>query len=339
MRPAHKSEIVKINRVVTAIDDNYLLPLIVMAFSAKKNCDSAFEIVVGYDPEKLSVASRETISKCFAILEIPLQLKSFTLKADFRDNNHITATTFVRFLMFDSFDGSVLWLDVDLICLPKWDQVFTEFAPDMQSTLIFGAREYLAVPGEKTASPNNLAMQAMGKDYFNAGVLLINCDLWKTNNIPNTWPYLLSNYDRLGFQFSDQCIINYSCVNHYKNLPSKYNALAPNQVRYRTDDPRILHFAGGFKPWQFTRVSPRVFFSGLVRSDIYKYLDIQKEAIAYLKASDEKTSSILLRIANDFAKKKSFYTFMKGVILIKIMRANRGEQFINFVMRLKKIGY
>ena len=328
----------KINRVVTAIDDNYLLPLIVMAFSAKKNCDSAFEIVVGYDPEKLSIASREIITKCFAILEIPLKLESFTLKADFKDNNHITATTFVRLLMFDSFVGSVLWLDVDLICLPKWDQVFTEFAAGMQSTLIFGAREYLAVPGEKTASPNNLAMQAMGKDYFNAGVLLINCDLWKTNNIPNTWPYLLSNYDRLGFQFSDQCIVNYACINHYKTLPSKYNALAPNQVRYRTEDPRILHFAGGFKPWQFTKFSLRVFFAGLVRGDIFQYLDIQREAIEYVRVSDEKTGAILVGIAQDFAKKKTFYTFIKGVILIKIKRTNWGDKFIIQVIRLKKLG-
>ena len=325
----------KLNRVVTAIDDNYLLPLLVTAFSAKKNSVNDFEIIIGYDRNKLSALNREIISTCFEIFEIPYQLKSFNLRPDFMDNSHISATTFVRLLMFDSFGGNVLWLDVDLICLPKWDEIFTEYAEGLQSTLVFGAREFIGAHEWKIASSNNSAIKLMGKDYFNTGVMLINCDLWKANNIPNIWPVLLNDYNKFGFQFSDQCIINYACIDDYKTLPSIYNSLAPNQVRNRIANPRILHFAGGFKPWQFTKRSLRVFFSGLARGDVFQYLDIQGETIEYIESRNEKMGAILFGIASDFAKKKSFYTFIKGVILIKIMHRNLGERFIKYVMRLK----
>jgi len=325
----------KLNRVVTAVDDNYLLPLLVMAFSAKKNSIDDFEIIVGYDKNRLSASNREIISKCFEIFEIPHQLESFSLSADFVDNRHISATTFLRLLMFDSIYGNVLWLDVDLICLPEWDEIFTEYAAEMERNIICAAKNNLDYPEEILATTNNMALQVMGENYFNTGVALVNCDLWRREKIDKNWPYLHSNYEEFGFQFSDQCIINFACVDYYKILSSKYNSLAATQKRNPIEGRRILHFAGWFKPWQFTKYGSRVFFSGLIRSDVLQYLRLQSEVMELLKFHSPEIVLKLDQISVSFAKEKTFYSFSKVVLLNKMIERKWGILLLRFLVRLK----
>jgi lipopolysaccharide biosynthesis glycosyltransferase len=57
---------------------------------------------------------------------------------------------------------------------------------------------------------------------------------------------LVSNYETLGFQWSDQCILNYVVKGKYQKLDSSLNSIPEEFDIYKT---KILHFAGESKPW------------------------------------------------------------------------------------------
>ena len=99
--------------------------------------------------------------------------------------------------------------------------------------------------------------------YFNAGVLLINLDYWRTNSIDDEIESFIKNHlDRI--HYVDQDILNYVLREKKKILPIKYNTQTcflwvPERALYdywkyekeileAREDPIIVHYIG-LKPW------------------------------------------------------------------------------------------
>ena len=103
--------------------------------------------------------------------------------------------------------------------------------------------------------------QPMG--YFNAGVLLINLDYWRTNNVSDAFcQYASANPNSL--YCHDQDILNYVFRDCKIVLPLRYNMLNEywfdirhsivswefdNQMLYGQQHPAIIHYTGLPKPW------------------------------------------------------------------------------------------
>lgn len=98
------------------------------------------------------------------------------------------------------------------------------------------------------------------KCYFNSGVLLINCDYWRKNNISNC---VISENIINPDVFCDQDALNAVCKDIVTELPLKYNIKTnfwlnnsiqsmlltiPNIIEYMYE-PVILHYATRQKPW------------------------------------------------------------------------------------------
>lgn len=123
----------------------------------------------------------------------------------------------------------------------------------------------LYMPVEKKA----LIGHAQNETYYNAGVLLVNMDLWRENKIEIEFVeyYRLMNGQLL---YNDQDIINHCCKGKIKKLSHKYN-LSTNlfyfhrffvkklQPAYDTSSsikyneilkhPSIIHYMGDERPW------------------------------------------------------------------------------------------
>ena len=81
------------------------------------------------------------------------------------------------------------------------------------------------------------------EDYFNAGLLLINLDIWRkeAQKIIEGIKFVLSNPD---FDCADQDMLNYCFSKNYLKLPKKFNLLveiARIHNDFETDD-RICHY-------------------------------------------------------------------------------------------------
>jgi lipopolysaccharide biosynthesis glycosyltransferase len=122
-------------------------------------------------------------------------------------------------------------------------------------------RAIVAAVGDPTAPWVDLSFRSEvlnltdPKFYFNSGVLLINVDRWKNENITDKlFCYLEQLPSSAKLHFPDQDLLNAVLQGRWRQLSRKWNffetdeAGAPSVDKYDREAV-IVHFASGKKPW------------------------------------------------------------------------------------------
>lgn len=206
--------------------------------------------------------------------------------------------TYVRILIPDIVDATrVLYMDSDLIvgC-----DVSSLFHLDLEGHAL-GAVSRQTI-GETNDRDFFRDQQIdLDRDYFNAGLLLIDVDHWRRRSLVSV---CLQAADRFGkaLPSADQTVLNYVLVEHgFMKLPPKFNLpINPDreQVPAESVADRVVHLIGFPKPWSFMGE----FFNQ--QSHLYKAV-LEKTAYAgYKSYHSVSISSVLLvlRKARAYAK-------------------------------------
>jgi lipopolysaccharide biosynthesis glycosyltransferase len=217
----------------------------------------------------------------------------------------------------DNLVGIVLWLDADLICLPGWDNLFDFSIINSKKSLAAGVVDPLVTHSRFQRDSKNMAVTEMGSEYINSGVLQINCDLWKELEVPRNWRIAASSYHKFGFQFLDQCILNFVFKNSYVLLPSRFNFLAAVPQKIPFEDVSVLHFAGGSKPWHYSVFSLRSLVSVLRHRDVMMYKSFQNRLIQEMEESNEAHSITLSEIAFRMSTEIRILSLIKHRVVVK----------------------
>lgn len=159
---------------------------------------------------------------------------------------HGDLTAYGRLLIPDYLDvPQVLYLDCDLVIrcdIRKLCRI------DIGDHLI-GAKHSGSV---EIANDRRLFLKqgcAAGMPYFNAGVLLINLDRWRRENVAAHWEELMLRHAEM-LVSCDQTVLNYLSMGEFYSLPAKYNRIIlPNHLLPTSDLEGIYHFVGAPKPW------------------------------------------------------------------------------------------
>jgi lipopolysaccharide biosynthesis glycosyltransferase len=86
--------------------------------------------------------------------------------------------------------------------------------------------------------------------YFNSGVLLVDCEMWRNQSITSTLRSLLAAHGP-SLRVVDQTLLNLHFHSSFFHLPPKWNRhICANQALPELG-PGILHFLGQPKPWNF----------------------------------------------------------------------------------------
>jgi lipopolysaccharide biosynthesis glycosyltransferase len=282
--------------VATGVDDNYVLPFLVMIYSAKVNAVAKFHVKIGFDPQALSTRNQELLTRALRLIDVSFEMVNLSLSKEMESSYHITATAYSRLLLADQFTGLLLWLDCDLICLPGWETIFKD-DENLPNGMVMSVVRDPLVSAKGTVflrESSNESVRIMGSDYFNSGVALIDCDVWKSRNYPQIWPTILLEYSTRGFEYADQCVLNFLCQHQVKYLPWRYNAHARSKKHNRKKIPYILHFAGGLKPWSYSIFDSRILKGDLFYGDVHKYLRYQSKLIKSIRVEDPALGSILI---------------------------------------------
>ena len=132
-------------------------------------------------------------------------------------------------------------------------------------------QHYIAAVPELFMPTDKKALIGLKADetYYNAGVLLINLDLWRSKNLEEVF---MEYYQTMSGQllYNDQDIINHCCKNRILTLSHTYNLstnlpyfpryfvkkLQPAYDTHSADDyaqilrsPAIIHYMGDERPW------------------------------------------------------------------------------------------
>ena len=290
-------------------DDSYAPYLAVAVSSIKKHKNKKDKYDVCILDYNISARNKEQISllkdKDFSIRFIPI--KSFFAQYDqsfFFLNGYFTLATYCRFFIPDIFKEyeKVLYLDCDIVVCHdiaelyhcSLDHYAVGAVPDVE--ILRCIENNVSLGNQKTADYliNTLHMQNP-KDYFQAGVLLLNIPKLLQQNFTTKCIDKLKEIQTP--VYVDQCVLNAVIDGHYKKLDLKWNVLW--HIPYYVKDlnrqlnvslyqkytasynaPYLIHYASAIKPWknpdiklaeiwwQYARQTP--FYEEIIYSNLKK---------------------------------------------------------------------
>lgn len=169
---------------------------------------------------------------------------------------HITKSSYLKFIISDVLKdlNKVLYLDCDLIVTRDIKELYDA---DIENNLIGAVEDVGYTYWSKHNNDLKLKFKCM-----NSGVMLINCDLWRKENLSAALIECASDHDKVGFG-QDQPVLNFVCKNRVCFLPFKWNVQDTffrdsaeiqdradiEECHEARDNPAIIHYTFVRKPW------------------------------------------------------------------------------------------
>ena len=250
--------------IVMACDESYAMQLAIALRSAVDANRSGEPLDVYVLCDDFSSSMRQRVMNSLpegssVIRWVPVDLSPFE---GFSTLPHISKMTFARFTIpriFARDVGRVLYLDADILVLddlgPLWET-------DLKGAVIGAVLDRILDPQIKARAPG-LEKFPRVRDYFNAGVLLIDLDRWRKERISeNALEYLGGHPDS---PLADQDALNVTCDGRWTELGLRWNFYDHFKTAILqmppAERPKIAHFTGQ-KPWKASALS--------VNADLYE---------------------------------------------------------------------
>lgn len=166
---------------------------------------------------------------------------------EFYTSRHITKAAYYRIIIPNLFPNlkKVLYLDCDTIVIGN----VLELYKININNYYFAAVEDLYM-GQARHNDLNIPLAAK---YFNSGVMLINLERWRNNNLSQLILNFIKN-SKIKLEFHDQDAINANTFNKWLNLPLKFNYMSTlfnkNDLNNKKQNILIIHYTG-LKPWNY----------------------------------------------------------------------------------------
>lgn len=216
-----------------------------------------------------------------------------------RPTDHLTIETYYRLFLEMAFDETVkrvVYLDADLVVLGDLSKLA---AIDLGGKAVGAAIDiHVRRWGDGGAALWGQATD--DRPYFNAGVLVIDLDAWRTRQVrQRALDFLASNRDRI--LYWDQDALNVVLADDWTELDPRWNRMTDYWDHMREGtlpftretiaslrDPFIVHFASPNKPWNgFRHPDRRVFDTYVTMAGFGSH------RMTFLKALKRKTGSVL----------------------------------------------
>lgn len=300
--------------IASAIDDNYVWPLLVVLKSAIKNTSRPVKFLLGYSSDQLKAHSISILANVFEQWGIRYEFIELNFDLNVEFDNYLTATTYARLFMADVLEENFLWIDADVMCLPGWDELANLEVNLAGDVAIIGVKDPFADTVSPGKIPRNAALSAAGMNYFNAGVVYLSPRIWRRLGGPQRWREAQKSYASLNLDFHDQCILNYVLAGHSHIASPELNYLVRNDRGRLVSDPKVVHFAGGFKPWHMPNMALAI-LSPQPHRDLYrKYAILQWQLALELYKKNPSHARKIWRMRQSLRRTGN----IKGIITQKI---------------------
>ena len=231
-------------RIAFSCDQNYVHFLATTIASILKNADinDNFEFYVIEDSikdeDKLKIEALSTLKE-FSITYISAAklIEDFTFVIP--PHFHFSKAAYFRLFLADILPdiNKIIYLDIDIIVLSSLASLYNI---NIENEYFAACPQFHTVEGEIN---NILRLSLFEKKYFNSGVLLLNLEKWRKDNISQK---LISTMHTIKDKifWVDQDVMNYYFKNFHE-LDKKWNCEA--EFYETRSDISIVHFQGGDK--------------------------------------------------------------------------------------------
>ena len=255
-------------------DENYAPYIAVLIASACYNTKSFLKFYIIGDPifsfTRKQIESMKNKFNNFDIefldIDMEKEFSSFRQASSFAAAPYWSNTTYARILIpkLKPDIKKVINLDADVIVLGDLQKMIDV---DLDGYALGGVPDNYMINQCLAKGDNYMDFsKEMLEKYFNAGVLIFDCDIWREKNIIEELFKIQAKYKNK-LKYVEQDLLNKYFDNNFKligievnlmnssistlmNCPQKYKGLA-----YRKWDCIIRHFEGPMKPWHYNERS------------------------------------------------------------------------------------
>jgi lipopolysaccharide biosynthesis glycosyltransferase len=284
-------------KILFVCDDNYVYPLIIALSSVRQSSKSNFEVLIinvtNWTPENPLIKSsnldliREVCrSLDFGFSIIDIHLNDEDLLESRPSYGHITGSAWAKILALFLIDETrfpeILYLDPDTLALPGFEEIFDivlDSKIGLAARATTGHDSFEKTWSEKYESETHGSINKKTGWYFNSGVLIVNIHKFQNFEHWIDWKLLMKNNDKYGLILQDQDLLNALTLGQVNEMGNSYNCY-PSE--FSISDTRIIHFAGGYKPWQFRNSLSRLRISKNARNAMQLWWQAEENALIHL---------------------------------------------------------
>ncbi len=235
-----------------ACDDNFVKYTIVsmksMIENASKGYDYRIYILNTGISEKMKKIALDMSNEDFTIefVDVKDYLISINDKLPLRD--YYSKTTYYRLFIAEMFPqyNKALYIDSDTVVL---GDVYELFSNDLKDNFVGGCHEQAMVQVETYGEYVEKVIGIDRNKFFNAGLILINCDQFRKNKILDQFIDLLHVYNFVVTQ--DEDYLNLICKDKVLFIDQGWNVEVFGTLPVKDEEIKLLHYIMVSKPWHF----------------------------------------------------------------------------------------
>ena len=297
--------------IIFSTDDHYIAYLDVAIRSLIENAskERTYRIIVlntGLDAKNVDRIKRNERTG-FAIDFVDISSELEAIRSKLKNVYHFSIVTYYRLFIasiFPQYD-KIIYLDCDLVVTGDISKMYEI---DLGENILGAAPEQFV---QNTPEFRTYARDALGVDpdgYVNAGVLLMNLDAFRKNEIESKFVKLITEYD-FDLLDPDQAYLNYLCQGKIRVLPNGWNK-EPMPLCCE-GEKNIVHYALYKKPWQYDDVIDGDLFWDYARnSSFYREICHARSSFGEAElAAKEETAREILEHAKRIVRSEE--TFLK----------------------------
>jgi len=295
-----------------ACDDNFVKYMIVSITSLKANAskDYKYDIHVLYTDMSRDMHARtlaladENFSITFD--DVTRFLKAVHYRLHVRD--YYSKTTYYRLFIPDLYPElkKAIYLDSDTVVLGDIAQLYHN---ELGENYVGACNEQVMVQEPVYGEYVEKCIGINRNHFFNAGVLLINCEKFRDKHVLDQFIKLLHEYTFVVTQ--DEDYLNYICKDKVLWIDNNWNVEMFGEFKSKPEEFKLIHYVMVSKPWHYKDCRCKEFFWKYAeQTSVYDL--IQQDLASY---PDEKRA----------ADKTSCDRLMQTAI----EETNRGDNFLN----------
>ncbi len=237
-----------------AVDDNYVPYLTVAISSLIDNSSERYNyhinvLIERLSPENVSILeAMQTENVKIDFVNVTQKVKAICSRLHLRD--YYTKATYYRFFIPDMFPqyAKGVYLDCDIVITRDIANMYNH---DIGSCLVGAITDEVITDIDVFARYSEIVLNIPKKQYFNAGILVMNLREMRRIRIEEVFANLLSEREFRVAQ--DQDYLNVICHGRTRYLDTTWNK-TPMPSSDRNKIPNIAHYKINFKPWRYDNV-------------------------------------------------------------------------------------
>ena len=283
-----------------ACDDAFVKYTVVSMYSLIQNASKANKYVLHILHTEISDEMKSVVNKLaddrfeIRFVDVTPYLKSISDKLPLRD--YYSKTTYYRLFIAEMFPEytKAVYIDSDTVIRGDISKVYLT---DIKDAYLGACHEQAMVQSEVYGTYVEKVVGVSRYNFFNAGLMLINCEQFRLHFVLDKFIDYLHYYNFVVTQ--DEDYLNLICKDHVYWLDQRWNTEVFGELPYPVEQAEMIHYIMSNKPWHYEDcLHGNYFWEYAEQTDVYEQLlAVRENYTDEEKQRDAKSGENLLALA------------------------------------------